>query len=305
MRAEPVTPQDLARSVWAVPPLALDYRGVISDDANRRLVTHIESGGVSTILWGGNANLPHLPMAAFADLLARIPDWCADDTWAIPSVGPDAGRLAEQAATLRDSAFPAVLALPYPGPCDPAGVETALRRFAEDSGKPLILYLRRAGYLHLGQMAAMIEDGTAVGIKYAVEPPDPARDPYLDDLLAEVPAKYIVSGIGEIAAINHMSLFGLPGFTAGAVCIDPARAMAILAALQSGDEAQARRLATPIEPLEALRQTHGPIPVIHAAVSAAGIADMGRIGGMFSALDDTLAVELDHAIDSLKERTTA
>ena len=91
MKTDPLTPAELVRSVWAVPPVAL------ADEApTLALVRHLEAGGVSTILWGGDADLCDMDAAACARLLDAIPGWVAPGTWALPSVGPDGGRLREE-----------------------------------------------------------------------------------------------------------------------------------------------------------------------------------------------------------------
>ena len=57
MKTDAVTPADLARSVLAVPPLPRQADGAISADEPRRLVAWLLGGGVSSILFGGNAIL--------------------------------------------------------------------------------------------------------------------------------------------------------------------------------------------------------------------------------------------------------
>ncbi len=301
MKRDPVTAADIAASVWAVPPLALDEGGGIEDAANRALVDHMQAGGIRTILWGGNANVYGMGAARFADLIDRIEGWVGADVWAVPSVGPDAGRLQDQAAVLRGRGFPAAMLLPYAGPRDAGGTEAALRGFVQAAGVPGILYLRQADYLPPARIAALVDAGEVVAVKYAVETGDLTQDPYLDAVLAEVPRDRVVSGIGEIAALSHVPTFRLAGFTAGAVCIAPRRAMAVLAALQAGDAAEAQALTRAIEPLEALREAHGPIPVIHEAVTASGIAAMGRIGPHFSTVGEAVRARIAEAVAPLVE----
>lgn len=299
MRTSPIADADIAASVWAVPPLALDGAGAPSDTENRALVSHIEAGGVSTILWGGNANIYGMTAKVFAAMAERIPNWVGAGTWAIPSVGPDYGKLMEHAAILKGSAYPAAMLLPYAGPKDSGGTEAAIREFVQYAGMPAILYLRQDGYLPVDRLAALVDDGSVVALKYAVETGDLTRDPYLDAVLTVVPAARIVSGIGELAAIPHLSTFRLAGFTAGAVCIAPRRAMAILRALQSGDRTTAETLARAIRPLEDLRMAHGPIPVIHDAITLSGIADMGLIRPHFSPLGAEVRAAVKDAIGPL------
>jgi dihydrodipicolinate synthase/N-acetylneuraminate lyase len=51
-----ITAADLARSVLSVPPLARRADLTLDPDANRALIRHLEAGGVSTLMYGGNAN---------------------------------------------------------------------------------------------------------------------------------------------------------------------------------------------------------------------------------------------------------
>jgi hypothetical protein len=48
----------------AVPPLArnVDKDDLIAEE-NRRLIEHMEAGGVRTLLYGGNANLYHVAVS--------------------------------------------------------------------------------------------------------------------------------------------------------------------------------------------------------------------------------------------------
>ena len=301
MKTSAITRQDLSRSVWAVPPLSLDDAGRIRPDQNERLAAHIEAGGVSTLLWGGNANIYGMTAALFAELVAAIPDWAGADTWAIPSVGPDYGKLMDQAAILKGSGFPAAMLLPYAGARDVGGTERAIRDFADAAGMPAILYIRAADYLPPDRIARLVDDGTVVALKYAVETGDRTRDPYLSAILSETGRERIVSGIGEIAAVPHLRTFGLPAFTAGAVCIAPRRAMAILDALQAEDYARANTLCQPIEPLERLREVHGAIQVIHDAVTLSGVADMGRLTPHFSHVSAAVRAEIAAAVAPLLE----
>lgn len=295
MKTTPVTPADVARSVWAVPPLSPD------PEQNRRLVAHVEAGGVSTILWGGNANLFGLGTGAHAELTAAIPDWVGEDAWAIPSAGPSHGAAMDQARAIRGRGYPAAMLLPWPGARGPEGVEAGLRRFADAARTPVILYLRADGYLPPDRIARLFEDGVVVALKYAVETGDLRTDPHLDAILAEVPNDRVVSGIGEVAALDHLGAFPLAGFTAGAVCVAPRRSQAILRALQAGEHDRAAALAEPIAPLEALRAAHGPIPVIHEAVTLSGVADMGEIGPPFAPLPG-LRAAIAEALAPLDER---
>lgn len=291
---------DICRSVWAVPPLALDTQNRPLKAPNAALIRHIEAGGVSTILWGGNANIYGMTGKTFAAMAEMIPQWVASETWAIPSVGPDYGKLMEHAAVLRGQGYPAAMLLPYSGPRDQRGTEAAIRDFVEAACIPAILYLRQTSYLPPERIARLFEEGILIALKYAVETGDFCVDPYLEAILSCVPRSQIVSGIGEIAAISHLMKFALAGFTAGAVCIAPKRSSLVHQALLSGSRSVAENLCLAIQPLEDLRIAHGAIPVLHEAVTASGIADMGRIRPHFAPLEAQTVAAIRHAVITLR-----
>ena len=57
MQTSPITKQDLAGSVISVPPLARQADLSLAEAENRKMVQHLEAGGDSTLLYGGNALL--------------------------------------------------------------------------------------------------------------------------------------------------------------------------------------------------------------------------------------------------------
>jgi 4-hydroxy-tetrahydrodipicolinate synthase len=272
-----VSKADLARSVLAVPPLAVDAAGAYADAQNAALISHVEAGGVSTLLYGGNALVHHWPMSRYADWLDRLIAAAGTDTWIIPSVGADGGRLIDQAPILRERRFPVAMLLPMGPPLTREGLLAALLRLHRDSGAQLLIYIKTDGYIDVETLTALDRAGALFGIKYAVPRADPTQDPYLDSLIAAVGADRIVSGFGEPPALNHMLGFGLAGFTAGCVCIAPSLSMAVLEALKAGDRAGAEAALAPLKPLEALRGEINEIRVLHDAVTMAGVADTGPI----------------------------
>ncbi len=286
MKTDRVEAADVARSVWAVPPLALTDSYQIADDPNRALLRHVQAGGVTTFLYGGNANVYGFPQTVFEHLSEALPDWIGADSWALPSVGPDFGKLMDQANILAKSKFPAALALPFNGPRTEEGIERALRLFVQRAGAPVIPYIKEDGYLSAEVLGRLYRAGELAAIKYAVPRTDPSVDAYLAAILQTVPRDRVVSGFGEPPALPHLESFRLAGFTAGAVCIAPRRSTAILHALQRRDFVSARGLLEPIMPLEDLRQRINPIRVLHDAVTLSGIAQMGPIMPMCSNIAD-------------------
>ena len=102
----------LARSVLAVPPLALTPDVEIAREANAKLIRHLEAGGVSTLLYGGNANVHNWPVSKLAEWLDSLEESVSETTWLIPSVGPDWGKLVDEAAILKSRRYPVAMALP-------------------------------------------------------------------------------------------------------------------------------------------------------------------------------------------------
>jgi dihydrodipicolinate synthase/N-acetylneuraminate lyase len=285
MKSSPVTPADLSASVLAVPPLARHADLSLNVDANRALIRHLEAGGVRTLMYGGNANFYHLPTSEYAATLDFVAEAAGRDTWVIPSAGADYGKLMDQAAILRTRAFPTAMALPFGKPSDDAGVATALRRFADALGKPVIAYVKGMGYIEPRTLGALAKDGVICAIKYAIVRDDPSKDTYLEELVQQVPKDMIVSGIGERPAIVHWRQFGLRAFTSGSVCVAPRGSMRLLELLKAGRWSDAAALREKYIPLEDQRDALGPIRVLHDAVTLSGIADLGPVLPMIANLD--------------------
>jgi len=301
MKTDAFTLADLAGSVLAVPPLARDASMRISAPENRRLLDHLRRGGVTTVLYGGNANIYHIEDDAYEALLDALPQWVDDATWVIPSVGPSYGSLVQRARMVGARGYPTAMALPFQGPSTPDGTATGLRRAAEALGAPLVLYIKWDGYLPPTLVGELVDDGTVGAIKYAVVRDDPSRDEYLSALLDAVDAGRIVSGIGERPAVVHLTEFGLPSFTSGSVCVAPAASTSLLRALAGGERVEAETIRELFLPLEDLRDAHGPIQVLHHAVTEAGIADMGPMLPLLSSLSDDLRRRVGDTASKLLE----
>jgi dihydrodipicolinate synthase/N-acetylneuraminate lyase len=285
MKTTPVTPADLCASVLAVPPLARRPDLSLNPEANRALIRHLEAGGVTTLMYGGNANFYHLQTSEYAATLDFLAEAAGAHSWVIPSAGADYGKLMDQAAILRSRAFPTAMALPFGNPSNDSGVATALRRFADKVGKPIIAYVKGLGYIEPATLGKLAKDGVICAIKYAVVRDDPKKDTYLDELAQHVSPDMIISGIGERPAVVHLRDFGLKCFTSGSVCVAPNGSTRILALLKAKRYEEAEKIRANYIALEDQRDARGPIRVLHDAVTLAGIADMGPMLPMISNLD--------------------
>lgn len=308
MDTRAITPARLAQSVIAVPPLARDSHLKIDARENQKLIQHIEAGGVSTLLYGGNAVLYHLRPSEYGRLLGTLVDIAGTETLVIPSVGPAYGTMMDQAEVLADFNFPTVMILPQKEIADPGGIASGIRRFAEVYGRPIMLYLKHDRWLPPAVVGKMYQSGLLSCIKYAVVRDDAADDEYLREILSFVPSDIVVSGMGEQPAICHLRDFEIGGFTSGCVCVQPAKSQSMLRAIQAGDFETADAIRTEFLKLEDLRNRIHPIRVLHRAVELAGIATTGPMLPMLGELSvgdmtavATAAVELVQSSNAAHE----
>lgn len=277
MNQSEITPEMLAGSVISVPPLARNADFSLNRDENEKLIRHLEGGGVSTLLYGGNAILYHVAPSEYVSLLEMMTELAGENTLMIPSVGPAYGTMMDQAWLLREFDFPTAMILPTRDVVTSTGVTMAVRNFVEAADKPAVLYIKNDGFIEINDVKKLMDDGLLSWIKYAVVREDTSNDPYLRELADAVGTERIVSGIGEQPAIVHLRDFGLNCFTSGCVCVAPGKSMEMLRAIKAGDFETAAQIQTTFKPLEDLRNSINPIRVLHTAVRLSGIADTGPI----------------------------
>ncbi len=287
MQTTAFQPEQFRRSVLAVPPLARGAQDKICRTENEKLIRHIEAGGVSMLLYGGNANLYHIRPSEFGELLEILQDVAAEGTLVVPSVGPAYGTMMDQADVLKKTAYPTVMVLPTKAIMTEAGLMTGFRRFVEAVNRPAVLYIKEEGYISPEGAAELVRDGLVSFIKYAIVRKDPADDEYLSRLVTMVDPKLICSGIGEQPALVHLTKFRLNGFTAGCVCVNPTLSQTLLKAICDGDYDKAEAIRKIFLPLENLRNEVNPIRVLHEAVALAGIAETGKHLPLLSGLTET------------------
>jgi dihydrodipicolinate synthase/N-acetylneuraminate lyase len=308
MARDPVTPHDL-RGVFAVPPLPRrsDAHRTLDLDEAERVARHIEAGGVSRFLYGGNAFLYHVSQGEYESLLGWLAGFPAG-RWAIPSLGPSFGRALDQAPLLRRHPFRCAMMLPCGDPRDASGMEEGLREIADATGLPLVLYLKSEDGFGsdrergLDAVGRLVRDGVCVAVKYAVVRPDPAQDAYLSGLLRRVDRARVVSGIGERPAVVHLRDFGLAGMTTGSGCLAPRLTQALFEACLAGDWGAAQALWADFAPVEDLRDAWGPARVLHQATELAGVAKTGPIQPFVSALSAEQVKELAPVARALVEK---
>ena len=284
MKTTPVTKEDLLRSVIAVPPMARHADFSLNKDANRALITHLESGGVRSIMYGGNANFYHIPLCEYAATLDFLAEAAGPDTWILPSLGPDYGKAIDQAAIIKASKYPTAMVLPMTFPFTDVGLGIGIRRITDAMGKPAVVYIKSDPYLKPATLKVLVDEGRVASVKYAPVRADPAKDDYLRALCDAVDVRYIVSGIGERPAIVHLRDFGLTSFTSGSICVAPNGTMKLLALLKAKRYEEAEAVRSVYMPFEDCRDDISPIRVLHDGITLTGIADMGPMLPMLSGL---------------------
>ncbi len=279
--------------VFAVPPLPrkADARRSLNLDAAECVARHIEAGGITRFLYGGNAFLYHASLDDFEALV----DWLSGfpaTRWPIPSIGPSFGRAIDQARVLKKHAFPAVMILPCGDPRDARGMEAGLREIATEAGMPLIVYLKSEdGFgsdkaAGLDAVGRLVDDGVAIAVKYAVVRDNPLADAYLEGLLWRVDRARVISGMGERPAIEHLRDYRLGGLTTGSGCIAPRQCQELFDASRAGHWTRADEVRAGFMPLEDLRD---------------GIAPTGPIPPYVSALDDNQMAQLAPVARALRD----
>jgi dihydrodipicolinate synthase/N-acetylneuraminate lyase len=287
MKTTPITPADVRHSVLAVPPLAWTRELTLNVEANLALVRHIQGGGVTTLIYGGNANVYHLGGRRFREVAEFIAGLGDETLWVVPSAGPSYDALIEQAPVLRELGFPTAMLLPLAFPAHPLGIERGVCDFVDAFGREVILYLKQENYLPAATIGRLAREGVVGMIKYAASRERAkGEEPYLEALIGEIGRERIVSGFGEVPAVPHLRDHGLAAFTSGLVCIAPTLSMRLLEALQNRRFAEAEVLLEAFLPLERLREVHSPIRVVHEAIRLAEIADTGPILPLLANLEE-------------------
>ena len=298
MPAQTLSAADYAKTVIAVPPIALTDDLQVAEGANRALVRHIVSGGVNILLYGGNANLYNYDLGRYADALAMMEAAADPGTHMVTSIGPDFGKILDEAPLVERSGIRNVMMLPMVFPADPAGVMRGVRVAAERLGFPVVVYVKRENYLAPDMLAELINEGSVAFIKYAVERPDPANDGYLDAILAAVGRENVASGMGETPVADHIGVRKMATFTSGAVCIAPAAAQRFLELTRTGDP-EATPLGEPFLAFERIRTRLGGLQVLHQSFRYTDIASMGPQLPLISDIDPAYDAELKASVDIL------
>jgi dihydrodipicolinate synthase/N-acetylneuraminate lyase len=299
MNVSPIQQQEFAASVMAVPPLARRADFGLDAAQNQKLIRHIEAGGVRTLLYGGNANLYHVAISEYRDLLDLLAASSGADTRVIPAIGADYGKMVDQARILAQTSYRTAMVLPFSGFTTPQGVEAGLTHISQLAGMPLTLYVKSENYVDVETLARLVDRGTLIAVKYAIVRDNPMQDPYLRRLLQSVSPAQVISGMGERPALVHLRDFGLAAWTTGSGCIAPHAVTSLFNAAKANRADEAQRLYDAFMPLETLRDAISLIRVLHDAVTMSKLADMGPLLPLLSSTPVEHHAKIDAATQAL------
>lgn len=277
--------------VFAAPPLARRSDNWALDwTESGRVVEHVLEGGISRVIYGEHAQLQHLTLSQYRDLLGWLADF-SEELTVIPGLGPAFGRAYQQAEMLRDHSFPCAMVLPVRDARDPEGMEEGYRKLSERAEIPLVAVVRelsewgREPREMVDRFARLSEDGVVAAISFAVSPDRDGAGTLLEALVTDLGEIPVLGGLGERHVRSYLVEHGLRAYVSAAACLAPRLCRKLYLAFDGGDFVASESLESNFRPLARLEDSWGRIAVLHAAVHLAGIANMGPLLPYLAGLD--------------------
>lgn len=208
------------------------------------------AAGVHILVANGNTGEFYgLTLAEAEAMVAATAEMVDGRVPLLGGVGRSVGDACALTRASKAAGATAVMVHQPPDPfCAPRGQIEYVRRVAGAAdGLPVVLYLRNDG-MGTAAIAEMCGIEGVVGVKWAT--PNPMK---LAEAITAAPEHVVwVGGLAEIWA-PPLYAVGARGFTSGLINVWPERSVAIHAALDAGDYAQAGRLIDGMRPFEAIR----------------------------------------------------
>lgn len=247
-----------------------DAAGNIAPDRLKAVVERALKAGVHVLTANGNTGEFYgLSTDEAVAMVGAAADHIAGRCPLVAGVGralPDACRLAEASAA---AGAAALMVHQPPDPfVAPRGLVDYVREVGDaGGGLPLILYLRNDA-IGTEAIAALCKVPGVAGVKWAT--PNPMK---LKAAMEASPDHIVwVGGLAEVWAPAFYAV-GARGFTSGLINVWPERSVAISAALEAGDYAQARTLIAAMQVFEDIRaedQGGANVPGVKAALRLMG-----------------------------------
>jgi 4-hydroxy-tetrahydrodipicolinate synthase len=219
-----------------------------------RIVERIVAGGIHNVVAAGNTGEFY---ALSSDEVRLVHDTAVAAARGRSNVIAAVGRsLTEAIALGRRAKESGATAIMSHQPLDPFAAPQAqaayFRAIADAVDLPLIAYVR-SDAMGLADLLSVANHPNVVGVKFAT-----TNLMLLAECVrsSDAATAIWVCGLAEGWAAPFYAL-GARGFTSGLVNVDPARSLAIHAALEGGDYARARALVAEIARFETLRTRYG------------------------------------------------
>lgn len=228
--------------------------GGVDADLTSRIVERIVTGGIHNVVAAGNTGEFY---ALSPDEVRLVHDTAVSATRGRSNVIAAVGRsLTEAIALGRRAKEAGATAIMSHQPLDPFAAPQAqaayFRSIADAVDLPLVAYVR-SDAMGLADLLSVASHPNVVGVKFAT-----TNLMLLAECVrsSDTATAVWVCGLAEGWAAPFYAL-GARGFTSGLVNVDPARSLAIHAALEAGDYAKARALVAEIARFETLRTRYG------------------------------------------------
>jgi 4-hydroxy-tetrahydrodipicolinate synthase len=228
--------------------------GGVDADLTGRIVERIVAGGIHNIVAAGNTGEFY---ALSPDEVRLVHDTAVSAARGRSNVVAAVGRSLTEAIALgrraREAGADAIMSHQ---PLDPFAAPQAqaayFRAIADAVNLPLVAYVR-SDAMGLADLLSVANHPNVVGVKFAT-----TNLMLLAECVrsSDAGTAVWVCGLAEGWAAPFYAL-GARGFTSGLVNVDPARSLAIHAALEAGDYAKARSLVAEIARFETLRTRYG------------------------------------------------
>ena len=247
-----------------------DREDRIAPQRLKPIVERAIRAGVHALVANGNTGEFYgLTIAEAEAMVHAIGELVGERSVLIGGVGRSVHDACALARASRAAGASALMVHQPPDPfVSPRGVVTYLERIAEaGAGLPLMLYLRNDG-IGLDAIEKLCRVPGVAGVKWAC--PTPMR---LAEAIRRCDPEIVwVDGLAEPWAPPFFAV-GARGFTSGLINVWPEHSIAIHAALEKGDFAQARKLVDAMAGFEELRaeeQNGTNVTVVKAALQLLG-----------------------------------
>lgn len=248
-----------------------DAQDAICSAPLQPVVDRAVDAGVHVLVANGNTSEFYGLQAQEAERMVQVAAECIAGR--VPLLGGVGRSVHEARALAKASARAGAAALMVHQPPDPfvspRGVVKYVQQIAEAAeGLPLVLYLRNEN-IGLATIESLCRIPEVIGVKWAS--PTPL---VLADIIRRTADRDLawVGGLAEVWA-PPLYAVGARGFTSGLINVFPERSVAIHAALERSDYAQAMRLIGEMLPFEELRaqENNGAnVTVVKAALQWMG-----------------------------------